>query len=68
MRPKRVAGGILPHLVAADGAQLFKRALDRRFLLPGVGTDADQIGQETFARLGHLLRKDADTINELRLQ
>ena len=65
---QRIAGGILPHLVAADGAQLCERALDRRLLLSGVGADADQIGQETFARLGHLLRKDADTINELRLQ
>jgi hypothetical protein len=30
--PQRVVGEVLPHLVAADSAQLRKRALDRRFL------------------------------------
>ena len=54
---QRVAGGIHPHFVAADSVQLVERAIDRSSLLPGVGSDADQVGQEAGLAFGHRLRK-----------
>ena len=50
---QRVARRVHPHLVAADGAQFLQRAVDRGPLLPGVGSDADQVGEETGLAVGH---------------